>query len=90
MLTYYDLEEAIKHVPLERLPEIYDFILERAEWPFDASPQALETDDQTWDSDFASERSQEFLAQMASKVRAEIRDGQTEPLDHLLVEKSGE
>ena len=41
MLTYSDLEAALKRVPLEQLPKMYELILAHAEWPFDASPAAM-------------------------------------------------
>ena len=84
MLTYHDLEAALKRVPVERLPEVYRFILARADWPFEASPAEMEADDREWDQQFATEASQRFLAQMAVQVRAEIACGETEPLEPLL------
>lgn len=86
VLTYYDLEAALKRVPVERLPEVYEFILARAEWPFDASPAAMEADDRAWDKKFAAEESQRFFERMAAQVRAEIASGATEPLEQLLAE----
>lgn len=84
MLTYHDLETALKRVPVERLPEVYSFILARADWPFDASPAEMEADDREWDELFATEASQKFLAEMAAHVRAEIARGETEPLESML------
>lgn len=55
MLTYHDLEAALKRVPIERLPKVYELILEYAEWPFDASPAAMEADDREWDQKFATD-----------------------------------
>ncbi len=86
MLTFYDLEAALKRVPVERLPEVYEFILARTEWPFDASPAEMEADDLEWDRQFATEASQKFFERMAAQVRAEIAGGATEPLEQLLAE----
>lgn len=86
MLTYYDLEAALKRVPVERLPQVYELILAHAEWPFDASPAEMEADDREWDRQFAAAASQRFLKRMAAEVRAEIADGLTEPLEQLLTE----
>ncbi len=86
MLTFFDLEIALKRVPIERLPEVYEFILTRVEWPFDASPAAMEADDREWDQQFATEASQRLFERMASQVRAEIASGETEPLEQLLTE----
>ena len=86
VVTFYDLEAALKRVPVERLPEVYEFILARAEWPFNASPAEMETDDREWDQQFATEESQKFFERMAAQVRAEIASGVTEPLERLLAE----
>lgn len=86
MLTYNDLETALKRVPVERLPEVYEFILAHAEWPFDASPAEMEADDREWDRQFATEASQEFFKHAAANVRAELASEKTEPLESLLTE----
>ncbi|MBN1934333.1 MAG: hypothetical protein JW934_06695 [Anaerolineae bacterium] len=86
MLTYHDLEIALKRVPVERLPEVYEFVLARAEWPFDASPAEMQADDYEWDRRFATEASQASFKQVAAKVRAEIASEKTEPLESLLTE----
>ncbi len=86
MLTYHDLEVALKCVPVERLPKVYELILAQTEWPFDATPAEMEADDREWDQLFATEASQKFLARMAAEVRAEIASGATEPLEQLLTE----
>jgi hypothetical protein len=86
VLTYYDLETALKRVPVERLPEVYEFILARAEWPFDASPAEMEADDREWDRQFATEASQEFFKHAAANVRAELASEKAELLESLLTE----
>ena len=86
MLTYYDLEIALKRVPVEQLPEVYKFILARAEWPFDASPTEMEANDREWEQKFATEVSQEFFERAAADVRAELASEKTEPLESLLAE----
>jgi len=86
MLTYSDLEAALKRVPLGQLPKMYELILAHAEWPFDASPAAMAADDREWDRQFATEESQRFFERMAAEARAEIASGATEPLEQLLDE----
>jgi hypothetical protein len=86
MLTYSDLETALKRVPLEQLPRMYELILAYTEWPFEASPAAMEADDREWDQQFAAEASQRFFECMAAEARAEIASGATEPLEQLLAE----
>jgi hypothetical protein len=86
MVTYHDIELALKRVPVERLPSVYKFVLEQAEWPFEASPAEMEVDDEAWDELLATGASQHFLEQAAMDVRAEIVQGTTEPLEPLLAE----
>ena len=90
MLTYADLEKALKHVPVEHLPEIYEFILTYVEWPFEASPEALDADDRQWEAKFASAESQQLFARMAAEVRGEIAAGKVKPLEHLLAEEKAD
>lgn len=86
MLTYHDLEVALKRVPVEQLPQVYELILAHAEWPFDASPAEMEADDREWDQQFATEASQRFFKRVATEIRGEIARGETEPLEPLLTE----
>jgi hypothetical protein len=60
---------------------VYEFILARAEWPFDASPAEMEADDREWDRQFATEASQEFFKHAAANVRAEIASEKTDRSD---------
>jgi hypothetical protein len=86
MLTYSDLEHALKYVPLEKLPEVYKFILAHTQWPFDASPAEMEADDRTWDEQFSSEASERLFRRMAAETRAEYSKGSAKPLEELLDE----
>ena len=86
MLTYHDIEAALRRVPVERLPRVYEFIITQAEWPYDASPAEMEADDREWQQRFVTEESQRLFERMAAEVRAEVAAGTTEPLEILLAE----
>lgn len=74
MLSYQDIEIALKRVPLERLPQVYEFILAQVE----------AEDERLWDDTFALPESQALFDHMAAQVRAELVNGQTFDLNDVL------
>lgn len=87
-ITYQQVIDLIKTLPVERLGSLYDFVLFLKWQPrapieeadiWGESEAEIRADEEHWNEQFAATR--EKLCELASEAAAEFRSGQTKPME---------